>query len=191
MSQDLAGPVAPCADLARLFTRGSEFHMRMRGRVKRLVWTTGLPVHMKEDLFQDLAVAMLRAYPKYDPARGTLEVFLAGVMRKWYLWQKRELSRKQASAPLGDLWDDGEAAAAADECRFRAARALVDDLIDLPELLDRLPPDLREFAVLLSRHTIPSIAKITGEDRTTVWRRFKRLQAAAEALVSDDCNDGA
>ncbi len=157
---------------------------QIRFRVDSIARQFGLGEHEREDLTQELTLRILTAMKSYNPALASRTHFARVVADLWRRSKTKRL-RMECARQLATVSLNG------DGCRppepkaptFDADRAHRSALA--AEILERLPPDLREFALLLSRHTPAEAAAILGLHRTTAWRWMPRLRAEAEKILSD------
>lgn len=185
MASPLAGPSPLRDELGRLLSPGSAVHKRMRFVCRRLARLSAGGASAEDDLVQDLAVHLVRVFPKFDPQRGTsLEGFLLGVIRLWYPWRAREFRRQaEREAVVGGR--DVAWVSDADVLGARCALDVVTTRIDLESLLQKLPPEMAALAQLLSRCTLRQITGLDEEHRATTWRKVHRLREYIEKNFPD------
>jgi DNA-directed RNA polymerase specialized sigma24 family protein len=185
MASPLAGPSPLRDELGRLLSPGSAVHKRMRFVCRRLARLSARAASAEDDLVQDLAVHLVRVFPKFDPQRGTsLEGFLLGVIRLWYPWKARQLRRRaERDAIVGNrdvAWVTTDQILGS-----RCAFDLVTTRIDLDTVIASLPPDMAALTRLLARCTVSQIAELDSEHRTTTWRKVQRLREYIEENFPD------
>jgi RNA polymerase sigma factor (sigma-70 family) len=170
----------------------------VRRKAGQLARRAGFTAQDRDDLEQDLSVLLLKRWPSFDPNRGTPEAFativlnsgVANLLRdRLALWRRqgRIVSlQERATGP------NGEEACLADSVPqgapgsgHRPYRRLSDELARLAghvrEVLDRLPPDLRELAELLKEHSMADAARVIGLPRSTLYARRRKLREHFEA----------
>lgn len=150
----------------------------------------------REDLEQELTLEVLRQLPRFDPARGRRESFLARVVES----RARTLLRRRRApcrdwrrrASLDDLVKDGDGRRVelwrtldADACRAR--RGLGDDdrldlRIDVAAAVASLPPELRSLCAALARGSARDAARVSGAPRGAVRGKVARIRAHFERL---------
>lgn len=154
-----------------------------------LTWATALcGPDLAEDVVQDLFAAHdapadgARRGPapvpawlrEFAPGRGELAGWLFGVTRRRALAARRRAPRTLPDPFPGPLCPDGPP-------EDQLARAELAALVR--EALLRLPPGLRDLAILQRSHTQREIAAATGLSRATVSRRVAELRARLAELL--------
>ena len=144
-----------------------------------------------EDLSQELMLAYLHAWPKFDPAKGNQQSFvktvvnncarnlvLAAERQKHWMGQK-ELSLSSLISEEGNLERvdsiSNEQHLFADPLSSQSHDA-IDQQIDIHKWLATLPNDLLETYELLKDYSITEASLKTGVPRTTLSSRLKRLR---------------
>ncbi len=168
-----AGPreLAPAHDPAGMIAT----HWPMIGRIAR---AHERDPHRREDLVQDIALALLRALPAFRGETAP-RVFVARVA------ENRCLSHaaREARSPLEGEPDPALPAPGPDpaECSAQAQR-----LARLLAAVDRLPLALREAAVLALEGFEPrEVGEVLGIAANTAAQRMKRARDALRAALED------
>ena len=137
--------------------------------------------HARDDVFQEVALALWRAADAYDPARP-FGAWARGVAANTILQQRQQGARfplafsPAAIAAIRDAYDRTEAAAAAATTPRAEA---------LRECVDRLPAKSRELLALRYEHALDAaeIARRLGRTLDAVYQALSRLRAALEECV--------
>ncbi|MDX2198002.1 MAG: sigma factor [Phycisphaerae bacterium] len=160
-----------------------------------------------EDLAQEMRSHLLRRAPRYDPARGSINTFVAHVLNSWIASLlrsrrrlKRAAGRKTVSldAPRGS--GEGADTALRDALSTEnipgRSDALPDDVISRKELMtavarvvDALPPLLREICQRLPDQPAAAIQRELGLSRRkfdTAMTHIRQTFAAARLGISAD-----
>jgi RNA polymerase sigma-70 factor (ECF subfamily) len=147
---------------------------RLHGkRVFRAAYQHASSREMAEEVTQETFLLLLREPGKFDPARGELGAFLAGVARQL---ARRALSRTQAADPV--KWDEN--ASPVDP----AVADILDDMIArqeyqrLHEAIGTLPEPYRQTLVLhhLEGLTYDEVAERLGCPVGTIRSRLARAR---------------
>ncbi len=184
MSEHPVGPVALRAELARLLSPGSDFYKQMREKAERLARVTGSKD--AEDLFQDLCLKLTKVSGKYRPEKGSLAAFLAAVAAKWYPATARTIKRRQPPASLESLAEAGVFYESVGTSLEMVGLDATLDAMDLEAVLPHIPFHLRGLVLLLGDRSLAEIAELSGENRSTVWRRLQELKAAVAKILGQD-----
>lgn len=153
---------------------------RIDYRVGRLVEAFHLDEHTAEDLRQDMIVELLEASARYDPVRSKRNTFITRVLDRFYLHLARGLANRQKHealhpTPMSVLEDFHPPA---NDVR-RGERSLCDRTalaIDLSELIDGLPAQLRRICEELQVFTPAEVAKRLRLHRSTVYRAMADIR---------------
>ena len=140
------------------------------GLIHRAVGSVPMPEEFREDAFQEAAVAFLRQYPCFDPARGRLSTFMWPHLRGAATHFLRSLARRPLytdDAEVLDLWVDF------------ATPDLID--VDLTAFMDSLGVADRRLLVDLHWHdqSLSHVAACLGISRQAAHVRHKRLMSRA------------
>jgi RNA polymerase sigma-70 factor (ECF subfamily) len=170
----------------------------IRRKAGQLVGQAGFTESDCEDLKQDLMLDLLRRLPKYDATRAQRNTFITRVVehRIATIIEARKAGRRDyrlRCCSLNEHLEDDESGftervQTIDEEAYlrrtgRLSRPLAElrDLrLDVREVVERLPPELRELCRRLESDTITEISRDTGVPRGTIYERIKRLRAIFE-----------
>lgn len=152
-------------------------HRQMAFRAERLARVYRLAPDQVDDLRQELAVEIVRALRRFDPAIASRTTFTRAVMDFWYRQKCKQLSREATArrcvVPLPLLGTESFDYADPDDRGYRD----VDLRLDLADRIAVLPQDLFEVARdLLAGKSVPCIAAERGVHRGTVNRLVLRLR---------------
>jgi RNA polymerase sigma factor (sigma-70 family) len=126
-----------------------------------------------EDITQECFLAMLRAPHRYDPARGSMNVYLFSIARNMALKQYRDdLNERQTPAPEDLVFKDPQRSIDI-SCAVSAAVA------DLP-LLQRETLVLFEYEGV----SLEEIAQIVGAEVGTVKSRLHRARERLRRVLA-------
>lgn len=151
----------------------------------------------RQDLEQDLRLALIRAQPKLDPTRGAPGAFARSVIER----QAASLARHHAARKRNGrgvlslnvdvpVQDDGRVELAATISEREQQQRLgirrlggieESDLAhDIAVLLARIPREDRELIRALKWRTVADIARSTGVPRTTIQSRVQKYRQLFE-----------
>jgi RNA polymerase sigma-70 factor (ECF subfamily) len=177
-AKSLPDLAAEDATLIESLTRGSPEALsriyRLHGnRVFRAAYQHASSREMAEEVTQETFLLLLREPGKFDPARGELGAFLAGVARQL---ARRAHSRTQAASPIE--WDEN--ASPVDP----AVAGVLDDMIArqeyrrLHEAIGTLPEPYRQTLVLHHLEGMPyeEVAALLGCPVGTIRSRLARAR---------------
>ena len=145
-----------------------------------------------EDLQQELMLAYLHAWPKFDESKGNPKSFIkavvnncAGMIIREAESQMRWTGQKELSLSTIIGGDDsatemmdiisGEDSIWGDPFASSAHHAIEQNM-DIKKLLAEMPEDIRMTYELLKDQSITEAAKATGIPRTTLSSKAKRLR---------------
>jgi RNA polymerase sigma factor (sigma-70 family) len=165
----------------------------IRRKAQHLVRRPGFSIQDYDDVAQDLTLLLLRRWPSFDPERGSPHAFITTVLRNAAANLLRDrVTRLRRQGRLCSLQDRvpgpdgrkidraetlGQEVAGARRRNYPRPSAEVARLGSrVMELLDQLPPDLRELAELLKEHPLAEVARILAVPRTTLYARTRRLR---------------
>jgi RNA polymerase sigma factor (sigma-70 family) len=147
--------------------------------VKRLVESSYFAACERHDLRQELTLAVLDRWPKFDPERGTRIAFLSVVIGSRAAKLRRERMvylRNYKPVPL-------EACDPADLDHQRQDDGpLLDRALDVQMLLDTLPPDLRQIAELLQVEPAAEVARRLGTTRHKLRSQLRQIRRHFRSL---------
>ncbi len=161
--------------------------------VRQLInWGT-FPESDREDLEQELRLAILTRLPQFDPGKAKLTTFVARVVenRVKDLLRHRQAEMRAVSREgrsLGDAVETNDGAEPfgnmltdADRTRRFGQSPLSDEeraclLVDLSRVLDTLAGELRQLCEELKTRTVTQIAAERKVQRLTVYQRVWRIR---------------
>lgn len=173
------------AALRRGDVAGLEAAYRQEGEaVYRYALALSGDAALAADVTQEAFVALAQAPERFDPQRGTLGAYLAGIARHALLaaWRLRD-----RHLPLDDAFDDDDAAPAGWAAGTDAELIGRQSVVALWEAVRALPWPFREALVLVDLQERPyaDAARIAGVElntlRTRVHRARQRLALALGA----------
>lgn len=190
-------------DLNEQLTRGFAAKM-IRQKAKQLVGHFGLTKSDREDLEQELKLALLERFDRFDPETANWEAFTTMIVdhriasiidERWA--GKREFRHNVVSLATQVPDADGEQVELAqqigDTHQERVTGVAAPDPTEAVELahdLDvvcaKLPPDLRELAERLKYESVAQIARDMGISRRTLRDRIAKLR---EYFAADDLQE--
>ncbi len=171
----------------------------IRQKARELIRHPGFRQSELEDVQQELTLELLRKSSGFDPRRGCEEAFVSRVIRSKAVslvrartCEKRNFRRHGRS--LNELVSDAEyysversqtcVATAAQNHTFQSSRS-VEDLsqlrVDVADVVDALPEDLRKLANLLSTMSRHAAAHVLGRSRRQVGNDVRRLRRRFES----------
>ena len=145
-----------------------EYHQAVYSFAYRL---TGQP-EVAEDITQECFLALVRDPKRYDPARGTIKVYLFSIVRNLALKQYRDHRDVQ---PV----EDSEDALVIDP------RGTLDVSAAVATAVTSLPPLQQEALILFEYQgvTLEEIAQIVGADIGTVKSRLHRARQRLRRIL--------
>lgn len=190
-------------DLGRELTKGYAGR-RLRYRAFQLAGTCGFSRSDRDDLEQELRIAVMTSIPKFDPERGPWNVFVFTVIERRILnyfdaklvRQRMTEFEKDSLSTLVSLEDQAETTLSQlvlpdDQSRIngRTVRHHVEEIDrvhDVATILEELPPELRELAELLKETPTAVLAREMELPRRTLR---SRLEAIEQAFVENGFED--
>ncbi len=181
----VTSPAAPVLD---------EFALNLiRSTARRLSRQAAFSRDERDDLEQDLTLAVLTRIPDYEPSRGHFYAYLTAIvdrhaksLGRHRRAECRTFLRGGTSLNVKVSDEDGEVEFAATVTSdahgkrtgqvTRTPCELVDLKHDLELFLETLPPDLKKLAHRLRTENVASIASATGKSRPGVHRQLQRLR---------------
>lgn len=174
------------------FTRGI-----VRRKVQQLIGRAGFTSQDREDLEQQLLARVLESLVSFEPKRAHRNRFITAVVERYVanvLRNKRAAKRdyRRISSLNVTIETGGETAVELaqliDQQQLdprhgrhpRSAGELVELVLDVAEVLDDLPHDLRDLAERLKSQTVSQIARETCVPRTTLYESVRRLRRRFE-----------
>ena len=170
----------------------------IKHRILRLLGRAGLTKGDREDVEQELMCDVLRRLPRFDPSRGAIGTFIARVVerhiaiilrdRRAPIRDYRRNGRSLNEDVVGE--DDGtdERGDTIDAQVNRPGRSDEDRsqlILDVHQVIDGLPEDLRTLCVRLKTQTVTEISLQTGTPRTTLYDAIRRIRVHFEAAGMD------
>jgi RNA polymerase sigma-70 factor (ECF subfamily) len=153
-------------------------------RASLLVATAGFRSDDWEDLRQEMVLDCLRRSPKFDSSRGDWRGFVRGVVRNHATVLATRRHRSVQREVLAEDLPHGEAESADDPVNPLGAgnkheiEAGLQMSIDVQRVLNRLPPQLQNLAVLLSEFPMLEAGAKTGKSRSRVYQMTRQLRDA-------------
>ena len=167
-------------------------------RVRKLLGRAGLTKGDREDLEQQLMCDVLRRLRRFDPSRGAIGTFIARIVERHIAIILRDRRapirdyRRNACSLNDDLTgEDGETVERADAIDAQVNRPGRSDedrsqlILDVHQVVDGLPEDLRTLCVRLKTQTVTEISIQTGMPRTTLYDAIRRIRGHFEAAGMD------
>ena len=146
-------------------------------QVSRLARAAGLTPADRDDLRQDLSLAVVQARRNFRPELGPPEAFDLGALNLAYCEQARAIRRRRERKPTPlSLWLS--AGGPVDQRSVDPFEA-VDARLDLESARARLDDDAWLTASLVACHSAAGAARALGVHRGTVGRRIQQIQALA------------
>ena len=161
----------------------------IRHKARQLIGKYGFTPDDYDDIRQEMALDLLTRLTKFDPARASVNTFVARVVDRRistlirHRQQEKRDYRREAWS-LDEPVNNEDCAGATrgellgqDECDLRAGKQTrpeserVDLSLDLSIAISELPPDLKHLAELLLTHTITQAAQELGVPRSTLYEK--------------------
>jgi len=153
-------------------------------RASLLVSTAGFRPDDWEDLRQELVLDCLRRSPKFDPSRGDWQGFIRGVVRNHATVLATRRHRSVQQEVLAEDLSHGEVETADDPPdplrggHKHEIEAGLQMSIDVQRVLNGLPPQLQNLALLLSELPMLEAGAKTGKSRSRVYQMTRQLRDA-------------
>lgn len=182
-----------------------EYAVKLIGhKASQLVGKYGFTKTDREDLEQEIALALLLALPKYDSERGQRSTFISRVVDHSIsdMIEARKAAKRDyrlCTSSLDDrlVKDENDATELIDTVdqddylirtgsQSRSAAELQDLRLDVERLINKLPDDLRELCLQLKSANVSQVSSDTGTSRSTIYRKLKILRVIAEAFGLGD-----
>jgi|YNPBryBLVA2012_1023415.scaffolds.fasta_scaffold00194_26 DNA-directed RNA polymerase specialized sigma24 family protein len=170
----------------------------IKGRAYTLSGSYGHTPEDREDLEQEMALHLLAALPKHDPARSSLATFANRVIESWtkMLVRERRAGCRDYTAVDCSLDDprygeDGERSTLGDvigedDVSTLAGRATLGRIeavelkVAVETVIATLPPVHRELCFALMNQTVGQVSTSSGIPRTTIASRTKLIRRVFE-----------
>jgi RNA polymerase sigma-70 factor (ECF subfamily) len=153
-------------------------------RASLLVATAGFRSDDWEDLRQEMVLDCLRRSPKFDPSRGNWQGFVRGVVRNHATVLATRRHRSVQREVLAEDLPHREVDTADDPvnplgtgCKHEIEAGLQMS-IDVQRVLNGLPPQLQNLALLLSELPMLEAGAETGKSRSRVYQMTRQLRDA-------------
>lgn len=153
-------------DLPALTKRQIEYRARTLARLFRL------GEHDREDLIQDLSLAVVRAMKKYDSRRASSTHFAKAVANVWYACHARRLGLESLKRARTVPW--GYAAETEVSEREYETYTRADAAMDAADSVLNMPEYQRLAVLMLGRLNETEIAEVLGVNRATIRRWFRQ-----------------
>jgi RNA polymerase sigma-70 factor (ECF subfamily) len=169
-------------------------------KARQLVGQAGYTEDDIEDIEQDLTLDLLERLPKFDPAKATLNTFVARCIdhKVSQLLRHRQTEMRdhqREACSLNDEVEVGEEELAERHTTIsqdehdlrigkhnRPAAERADLQLDVAAVLADLPPELREVAEMLTTMPVAEVARTLGIPRSTLYEtHLARLRVTFEA----------
>lgn len=169
----------------------------IKRKVRQIIGQAGFTRQDKKDLERELLTRLLQGLKSFDPDVAHRKSFVTAVVERSVatilrdaVAQKRDHRRVrsmnvmigvagESPSELGDTISDRESNARR-RCSPRSDEELSQLTIDLADVLDSLPDDLRDLAERLKTQSVSAIAREAGVSRTTLSSAVRRLRQRAE-----------
>lgn len=193
---DSRGPAQIAAgngvDLGRELTEGFAAGL-IREKARQIVRRAGFSKSDMEDVQQRLIEHVLENVAAFDPAQGHFNVFVKTVVERYtvnILRDARAAKRdRRETCSLSTIVDEDEygpvelsETVGRHELDSRLGVATrephdtADMVMDVAEVLSRIPPELRELCERLKHASVSEISRELGVPRTTIHDRIKKLR---------------
>lgn len=171
----------------------------IRRKARQLVGRGGFGPSDRQDIEQDLLVDLLERLPSFDPEQSAIHVFVAMVVKRhaanllrYGKAEKRDRRREcslhkvvghdeQGPVELGSAVTSRERDAVTQQARRDAGEA-AEMALDVAELIERLPPQLRQLAKRLQTQTVSQAAREMRVPRTTLYASVRELRRRCEQV---------
>lgn len=150
----------------------------IKHKVRKLIGRYGFNASDEPDLQQELAMHVSTRMARHDPARGARSTFVDRIVRNKIaniLESRMALKRGGRKRPLAldavpeGLLLDGQTDAHA-----------VDLGMDVGSAVSALPPELREVAIRLAKHSPSEVARMLGLTRGQMRQRMEAIRVHLE-----------
>lgn len=161
-------------------------------KVDRLIGHHGFTETDREDLEQDLAVAVLECQARYDASRGKPSTYISRCIehRLVDLIRRNRRQCRDVFRERAIVYDDEDAAEAcvydglADPDSARP-QGLSDLRMDLSSVIARMPQRLRRICALLRTHSPFAISKELGVPKQRIYQDIGRIRERFAAAGMD------
>jgi RNA polymerase sigma factor (sigma-70 family) len=153
---------------------------RIAFRVDRLVAKFGLPDCERDDLSQDLLMALVQAFKRYDPAQAHWKTFLCRVLDRRYqhLLRKLMAPENKGAPTVSGLEDIGNGYADSIVDPSTQGEPFVGDNLhmDVEAAISTLPKRLQIIGCLLMVHSPSAVARLVGTSPAAITRAIKWIR---------------
>lgn len=154
---------------------------RIAFRVDRLVAKFGLPDCERDDLTQELLMALVQAVPQYDPKQAHWKTFICRVLDRRYQHILRKLMAPEnnGAAAVSGLEDFGDDYADSVVDPATQGEPFFEDnrRMDVNAVISTMPRRLQIIACLLMVHSPSEAARLMGTSPAAITRAIHRIRA--------------
>lgn len=165
----------------------------IKQKTDELVGHFGVSECDREDIEQELALDLIRRWPKFDPERAQPRTFIARVVRnRISTIIRHRMSEQRRFEQLGQVPINRTIEEEVTSC-FRTGRPeridqeYVELEHDVNAVLAELPPELREIGELLRTKSRADVARELGISESTLRYRIEKLRSVFEEAGFRDC----
>jgi len=145
-----------------------EFRARAIGRQQ------GLSLDDIEDLRQDLTLAVLDLGDRFEPDTASHATFISSVL-DWVV-QKRVRDEEPEPADVDDLDDEEEPVTNDPRNGEMSFFDGINQAIDIADVIESMPPELREICTLLKNHSVSEVCDHLGIGYAKLHRQVARIK---------------
>ena len=163
-------------------------------KARQIIGRAGFTAQDRDDIEQELVLRLLQRLPKFDPAKSHRNVFVTTVIERSVASilrdrqaEKRDHRRVTSLNVMIDINDEGPVEMSetiSEDARRpgpdRTAEELTQLRVDVAEVVDDLPPRLRDLAERLKVGSKSEVARDLGLPPTTILRWLERLRRGSE-----------
>ena len=150
------------------------YHARQLQKQLQLSWRE------REELSQELAVGLLEAMKRFDPAKANQKTFIDRVLWRYALHLKRQRLTDSRQIALVAHFDDVspwfEPTCNDAKCGELTEQEQTDLRLDLQAVLAQLPDRDLRIASLLRHYSISDVAALFGMHRSSMYRLIVQLR---------------
>jgi len=162
----------------------------IKNKARQLVGKAGLTQHDQSDIEQDLMIDLLCKMKHFNPAKGKKTTFMARMIERRIstIFEARFAQCRdwRKCYSLNKTIDNGEGLQTEmiellsnDVDSNRTSDLELSSLkMDVKQVLDSLPDDLKELCLKLKENTVSEIAREMGVPRGTLYGRIKKIRNA-------------
>jgi len=151
------------------------FDRHVRWRSNRLARLFRLSYHDREDLHQSMALDLVKAMHRYDPARASRNTFASRVLDKSYMHHARRLARA-SSCPNAIYCDPNMLIRDRRRSDYHDDQIPQSDRAEVRQLVHLLPIHLANLACQITSRSVIEIAESNGVHRGTIYRQLRKLR---------------